>query len=389
MRAACARAHAAPGSPSPAASGHSTKTRASSKYGSRSPHSASDTPANRYRSRCATPDAALVAVADREGRAGDATLDPERARRTADERRLPGAELAGDGDDVARRERLRQAGCELLGLLRRVGVEGHGPRLGSVAWTAGPASAWKGVASCSSRSPRSTRTASGRRRGTRRRGGGCRCAEPATRDAFRRFLDDALARRRRGTEIPFATVVDGRVVGSTRYLALAPEFRRLEIGWTWLHPSVWGRGVNVEAKLLQLGGRVRPPRVPARRAEDGRAQRALAGGAGRAPGAVRGRVPQAHARPGRREPRLGVVRDRRRRLARGAREPERRLESNQVTVCYLSPSPFLSKALAPLGRAGSQRAPSRGTRIPTVTKRCSAETVFWPERPPRRARAQA
>jgi RimJ/RimL family protein N-acetyltransferase len=26
----------------------------------------------------------------------------------------------------------------------------------------------------------------------------------------------------------------------------------VEIGWTWLHPSVWGTGVNVEAKLLQM-----------------------------------------------------------------------------------------------------------------------------------------
>ena len=77
--------------------------------------------------------------------------------------------------------------------------------------------------------------------------------QPETRAEFRAYLDQALASAADGSEIPFATLLDGRVVGSTRYLALAPEFRRLEIGWTWLHPSVWGRGVNVEAKLLQLG----------------------------------------------------------------------------------------------------------------------------------------
>jgi RimJ/RimL family protein N-acetyltransferase len=76
--------------------------------------------------------------------------------------------------------------------------------------------------------------------------------QPETRVAFRAYLDQALAAAADGSEIPFATLLDGRVVGSTRYLALAPEFRRLEIGWTWLHPSVWGSGVNVEAKLLQL-----------------------------------------------------------------------------------------------------------------------------------------
>ena len=76
--------------------------------------------------------------------------------------------------------------------------------------------------------------------------------QPGTREAFRTYLDEALAAAESGLEIPFATLVDGRVVGSTRYLALAPEHRRLEIGWTWLHPSVWLSGVNVEAKLLQL-----------------------------------------------------------------------------------------------------------------------------------------
>ena len=42
------------------------------------------------------------------------------------------------------------------------------------------------------------------------------------------------------------------VVGSTRFLALRPEHGSVEIGWTWLHPSAWGTGVNVEAKLLML-----------------------------------------------------------------------------------------------------------------------------------------
>jgi RimJ/RimL family protein N-acetyltransferase len=77
-------------------------------------------------------------------------------------------------------------------------------------------------------------------------------AQPATREELRAYLEQALAAAAAGEEIPFATVAGGRVVGSTRYLALAPEHRRLEIGWTWLHPSVWGSGVNVEAKLLQL-----------------------------------------------------------------------------------------------------------------------------------------
>ena len=52
--------------------------------------------------------------------------------------------------------------------------------------------------------------------------------------------------------VAYATLVDGVPLGSTSYLALAPEHRRLEIGATWLAPSAWRTGANVEAKLLML-----------------------------------------------------------------------------------------------------------------------------------------
>jgi RimJ/RimL family protein N-acetyltransferase len=78
--------------------------------------------------------------------------------------------------------------------------------------------------------------------------------QPETADAMQAWLDDAIARREAGLDIPFATVsaASGSVVGSTRYLALRPEHRTVEIGWTWLSPAAWGTGANQEAKLLQL-----------------------------------------------------------------------------------------------------------------------------------------
>jgi RimJ/RimL family protein N-acetyltransferase len=76
--------------------------------------------------------------------------------------------------------------------------------------------------------------------------------QPSTREELDTWLADALAAAAAGTEIPLATVCCKRVVGSTRYLALRPEHRSVEIGWTWLDPSAWGTGVNVEAKLLML-----------------------------------------------------------------------------------------------------------------------------------------
>ena len=78
--------------------------------------------------------------------------------------------------------------------------------------------------------------------------------QPQTPAELHAWLEDALANAAAGTELPFATIrqSDGAVVGSTRFLALRPEHRSLEIGWTWLAPVAWQTGANVEAKLLML-----------------------------------------------------------------------------------------------------------------------------------------
>ena len=75
-----------------------------------------------------------------------------------------------------------------------------------------------------------------------------------SREVFRRWIDDAVNRSEAGIEGAFATLDarTGEPIGSTRYLALRPEHRGLEIGWTWLAPSYWETGANVEAKLLML-----------------------------------------------------------------------------------------------------------------------------------------
>ena len=62
--------------------------------------------------------------------------------------------------------------------------------------------------------------------------------------------------------LPFAIVVGGRVVGSTRFLRMEhwsrladrpPEVPHVaDIGWTWLAASAQGTGVNTEAKFLML-----------------------------------------------------------------------------------------------------------------------------------------
>jgi len=70
-------------------------------------------------------------------------------------------------------------------------------------------------------------------------------------DMWMRISLDAAAA---GEEGPFATRdrSSGKLIGSSRYLNVSPPDRRLEIGWTWLTPSAWGAGANLEAKLLML-----------------------------------------------------------------------------------------------------------------------------------------
>jgi N-acetyltransferase len=76
--------------------------------------------------------------------------------------------------------------------------------------------------------------------------------QPQTPEEWHAYVEEALTAAEAGIEIPLVTIAAQGIVGSTRFLALRPEHRSVEIGWTWLHPSAWGTGANVEAKLLQL-----------------------------------------------------------------------------------------------------------------------------------------
>lgn len=77
---------------------------------------------------------------------------------------------------------------------------------------------------------------------------------PQDEPGLRRWLDTALTNAEAGTERPFATVdrTSGRAIGSSRFLSIVPEHRRLEIGWTWVGTAFQRTGTNREAKLLQL-----------------------------------------------------------------------------------------------------------------------------------------
>jgi N-acetyltransferase len=79
-------------------------------------------------------------------------------------------------------------------------------------------------------------------------------ARPQDEAGLRGWFDAALANAANGMEQPFATIdrSSGRAVGSSRFLSIVPEHRRLEIGWTWVASAFQRTGANREAKLLQL-----------------------------------------------------------------------------------------------------------------------------------------
>lgn len=78
--------------------------------------------------------------------------------------------------------------------------------------------------------------------------------QPTDRAGLEAWIRAAVANREGGSEMPFATVdqASGRAVGSTRFMSIVPEHRRLEVGWTWVGLAYQRTGANREAKYLQM-----------------------------------------------------------------------------------------------------------------------------------------
>lgn len=74
------------------------------------------------------------------------------------------------------------------------------------------------------------------------------------RDGMHAFVEEVLAEQRAGTALAFATTLGetGQVIGSTRFMSIAPDHRRVEIGGTWIGPTWQRTRTNTEAKYLML-----------------------------------------------------------------------------------------------------------------------------------------
>ena len=73
-------------------------------------------------------------------------------------------------------------------------------------------------------------------------------------DVFAKILSSTIPERDKGTQFPFVILhkVENKIIGSTRFLDIQANHKKLEIGFTWLHPDYWGSAINLECKLLLL-----------------------------------------------------------------------------------------------------------------------------------------
>ena len=76
-----------------------------------------------------------------------------------------------------------------------------------------------------------------------------------TEEDMRCYVQTALDDQQRDASLPFVIVdaATNSVIGSTRYMDIALQHFRLEIGATWLTPMHQRSRANTEAKLLLLG----------------------------------------------------------------------------------------------------------------------------------------
>ncbi len=68
------------------------------------------------------------------------------------------------------------------------------------------------------------------------------------------LMNDALLEREKGTQFPFVIYhkKEQRLIGSTRFMEIVSQHKKLEIGWTWLQPQYWATHINPECKMLLL-----------------------------------------------------------------------------------------------------------------------------------------
>ncbi|MGE7922699.1 GNAT family N-acetyltransferase [Viridibacillus arvi] len=71
---------------------------------------------------------------------------------------------------------------------------------------------------------------------------------------MKQYIKQALNEKINGTQNPFVIIEKktNQIIGSTRFLDIDCQHKRLEIGFTWLTPTKWRTPINTECKYLLL-----------------------------------------------------------------------------------------------------------------------------------------
>lgn len=78
--------------------------------------------------------------------------------------------------------------------------------------------------------------------------------ELLTKESVIQYVQDGIKKREAKTDYVFVIIEQstGQVVGATTYMDISLQHKRLEIGSTWLTPSVWRTNINTNCKYLLL-----------------------------------------------------------------------------------------------------------------------------------------
>lgn len=68
------------------------------------------------------------------------------------------------------------------------------------------------------------------------------------------YIQKAMEQKQNGMEYPFVIIEKAttQIIGTTRYLDISPQHKRLEIGGTWLARTHWRSKANTECKYMLL-----------------------------------------------------------------------------------------------------------------------------------------
>lgn len=76
----------------------------------------------------------------------------------------------------------------------------------------------------------------------------------SSKDQLQKYIRNALEERKNNLSYPFIIYdkLNGSFAGSTRFGTFSFPNKRLEIGWTWLHPDYQRSGLNRHCKYILL-----------------------------------------------------------------------------------------------------------------------------------------